>query len=207
MSDDRRRITLSEDDFEQPPSVPQSRPRPPARPPSVPIREVARAGRRFLGMPLIPAAAAAIAVTVAVSIGVVVVVVKPGEKTAAGFCKALHDGEADIRGHLPNPHAQGSEALRQFVVALGGIGRYETMLDNMVDASPDEIKTDMTTARDTFKQGIDAAPGGATGGLQGAMGAFVSIAFKTLIHQPSFEHVDAYAQQHCGSTVFGSRPA
>src|SRR3954462_13918000 len=153
MDSDRRRIVISEDDFEQPRSVP-----PPS--PSASIRQATGAGRRFAGrrlagLPLLPATAAAIALTIAVSVGVVVVVVKPGEKTASGFCKALHDGEADIRGHLPNGNAQGAEALRQFVVALGGIGRFETMLDNMVEASPDEIKTDMTTSRDTFKEGID----------------------------------------------------
>jgi hypothetical protein len=74
------------------------------------------------------------------------------------------------------------------------------MLDDLVDNSPKEIHNDMKTARDTFKESIDAVPGG----VSNPLGAIVGILFKSLIHQPSFQHVDAYAQRHCGSTVFGT---
>lgn len=229
MSDDRRRITLSEDDFGQPgagtpgaqppdvgPPIPGPGPTDAGRPElerlaAEPIQQVVRSSGRFAWLSAIPAAAvAAVAVTVAVTVGVVVVVAKPEEKTPADFCRALDEGTEDIKANLPNTDAEGAEAFRQLIIAFGGFGRFQTMLDNMVEESPDEIKTEMTTSRDTFKESMDAVPGtagsAAGGDLGGALTGLLTVAFKGIVNQPSFEKVDAYAQEHCGSTVFGSPP-
>lgn len=157
---------------------------------------------RLAGVAWVPAGITAVVATVVVAVGVVVVV-KPGAGATAGdFCKALRHGEADIRSHIPNTRPQGTrQSLIALAQAFGNIGRYESMLDDLVDNSPKEIHTDMKTARDTFKESIDAAPGG----ISDPLGTLASVLFKNVIHQPSFQNVDAYAQRHCGSTVFGTR--
>jgi hypothetical protein len=193
-----RRINLTEDDFGGP-QAPVPGPGPGTVETAV---AAASAGRRIAGLPLVPAALTALAVTVAVSVGVVVVV-KDDEATKQDFCQALADGQEDIRTNIPETptgELEGEEALGLIVQAFGGIGRYETMLDNLVEESPPEIKTEMTTARDTFTESMDAVPDA----VSDPLGAIVGTVFNNLLHQSSFQKVDAYAEENCGSTVFGT---
>lgn len=193
MTDDRR-LVVSEEDL-----APTA-----GAPPSAAHAFAGAAGAvgRQAGRSWLQLALGGLVLTVAIGIGVVVVVRPFSGPTSADFCKALHHGEADIRAHVPITAPHGTAAsLAALAQAFGNIGRYQTMLDDLVDASPPEVHTDMKTARDTFKQTIDAVPGG----IRDPLGAFVGVALNNVIHQPSFQHVDAYARRHCGSTVFGTR--
>ena len=162
-------------------------------------------GGWFTNLGWIPAAAAVTAVTVAVTVGVVVVI-KPGgeENTPQDFCAALEEGQRDILENVPDSEIQDeADALETIVQAFGGIGRYQTMLDKLVEASPKEIKSDMTTARDTFDENMDKVPES----FSDPFGALAAIVLKSLTRHPSLQEVDAYAAEHCNSTVFGTNAA
>ena len=182
-----RRIVLSEDDFQTPPAQ--------GRAPSDGTALIEGAGRSWFAGMALPLLVGTV-ITAMLGVSITVVVVSTAD-TRPDFCEVLDKHRREIRANVPD--TSGEPDLEQFVAALGNVGRFQTMLDDLARAAPPEIKSDMETSRDTFKAQIDSAPGAADGFLATVVGNI----YRNLIHSSSFENVDAYAQEHCGATVFG----
>lgn len=154
---------------------------------------VAHAARGALSLKLIAAIAAC-----AIACGTVVVVVVIPQLTKPDFCTVLHNDLNSMRATIPNQTEARQHPFRSALALTGEIGRYESMLNDLADAAPSEISSDMKTARDTFKSEVDNAPGA----VGNPAGAIVTALYQAAIHAPAFEHVNQYARAHCGAPVF-----
>ena len=119
------------------------------------------------------------------------------------FCDQLDRSEARLQQVADDASAAGSELL-QVVVGLGAVGEYRQMLDDLVDVSPEEVRSDMERARDAFVTQTEDVLG--DGSPSGIAAAAVEGLIVALLNQTAFDHVDAFALDNCGRTVFALAP-
>lgn len=183
----RPRLRVSFDDEQPSPVAPGVNAATPA------LAASAAAARGAMSLKLIAIIAACV-----VAGGTAIVVVVVPNLSRPDFCAVLHKDLNSIRSSLPSQPEARQHPFRSALALTGEIGRYESMLNDLSDAAPSEISSDMKTARDTFKSEVDNAPGA----VGNPAGALVTALYQAAIHAPAFEHVNQYARAHCGTPVF-----
>ena len=133
-----------------------------------------------------------------VAIAVVAAACSEGRSVEA-FCDRLHEGERDIKAVAAEAGAQ-DEPLLGLALLFGAVGEYQSMIEDLADVAPSEIRSDMERARDSFGRQAELASDAR--GLEDFAFAAVSGFIDGLSNRTAFENVDAFASANCGMTVF-----
>jgi len=125
------------------------------------------------------------------------------EPSRDAFCGALAEGEQRLRQTAEDATRAGNP-LEGFLLALGGFGEVNQLMDDLANTAPSEIATEMAIVRDTVAEQTELADG-ASGGVAAQLISDLLLGFT---NRPQFERVDQFALDNCGTQVFGLvRPA
>lgn len=127
-----------------------------------------------------------------------------GGGSATQFCDVLDAGAQRLQAAAEK--AESSEPFHGLAIALSNLGEFSSLLHDLRDAAPSEIRADMATAAKVFDEQVDATTGAAGSAVDNplkAIGGAVTASLNGLVHQAAFDRVDAYAEEHCGTAVFG----
>jgi hypothetical protein len=115
----------------------------------------------------------------------------------SGFCDVLAHYEASIRERAELTEAQGNP-FAQVAVALGSYGELDAMLVDLADEAPEELTQHFDRVRATLQTQLDSL------GQAGSdpIGAALSSLVTGLANEPSFEAIDGYAEDECGTAIF-----
>ena len=140
-----------------------------------------------------------IATTLIVGTVVLAAVGCSSARSVEAFCDNLDEGEQRLAAVSAEAHQQTSP-LASFVVAFGGFGEFERLLDDLADSAPDEIRQDMERTRDVFAEQTAPIDDVSASRILGQLSANLST---SLMNAPAFLRVDEFATTNCGSPVFG----
>ncbi len=112
------------------------------------------------------------------------------------FCAKVDEIEAELRAQAASfddvPEDDPFSGLLLLLTTLGDLGVY---MNELADVAPDEIRADMEVVAESFQQEATTDPMEILAGI-----------VTNLSHANSFTRVDAYANEHCGVTLFGPAP-
>lgn len=124
-------------------------------------------------------------------------------RSPAAFCRVMEQhreryeaaaGDAMtlvVQGDLDGILAGGA----QMVMALGDL---QVMWDDLADVAPEEIRTDVERVRDHNQEQLDAAAEALNDPLKALVGSLTS----GLASSGSYDRLNDYAGEHCGSRPF-----
>ncbi|MFL5955562.1 MAG: hypothetical protein ACJ76I_15800 [Gaiellaceae bacterium] len=87
-------------------------------------------------------------------------------------------------------------ALGAAAMSVEAMGDVRAMFDRLDRVAPESIEPDVAAVRDSFSQQLDAMKGVATNPLGALMGGLIS----GIASSGSFQRVDGWTKQNCGST-------
>jgi hypothetical protein len=120
-------------------------------------------------------------------------------RSVEAFCANLDDGHQRLESISAEAQRQPSP-LASFVVAFGGLGEYEQLLDDLAESAPEDIRDDMERTRDVFAEQSEPIDDLSASRVLGQLSANIST---SLANAPAFMRVDEFATTQCGTPVFG----
>jgi len=122
------------------------------------------------------------------------------ERSVAAFCDAIDRGSERLAENAERAQTE-DNPLAGLLVAVGGYGEFNQMLEEAADVAPTGIQTEAEIVRDVFKEQTDFESSG--GGVVGAVSDLLSSVLLTSSVRPQFERFDQFTTDNCGVSVFG----
>lgn len=126
-----------------------------------------------------------------------------GGRSEKAFCNTLHQHNKSMADRY---HEAGDDFLSQTKLILQNAGEFRDLLAGLAEHAPDEVREDAEKVSEimaeTFKKATeqDVKPG--FSGLMSSLSGGVGAGMRALMDSDSFDHLDAYAKEHCDLGVF-----
>ena len=124
----------------------------------------------------------------------------PGPGSVDAYCAEVEAFEQFAREQGAEIEAASEgNPLEGLVVGLAALGDIDVWVGRLRDAAPDEIRADLDEVYETVDAGEEVSADNPLGQLAEALA-------RSLLSSGSFQRVDDYTEEHCGTRIFGAPP-
>lgn len=126
-------------------------------------------------------------------------------RTPEGFCSVVDKHRQRYEAAMSDAQSvlQGGDAtslVAGLAKVISAVGDLQIMWNDLADAAPEDIRSDVEAVRDNNQKQLDALKNASSDPI----GVLTSGVLSGLTASGSYQRVDQYAAEHCGSAFFGT---